>query len=205
MVMFVPRRTFFATVACSLIGAGVMAQTVDSPTMEVGDKWTFRFTNTGDKREPYTYTNEVKAVDGTSAWIYGETKQPNARNPKYVNRYETKSLELIEIFEFDQAAPNGNGKRLVDRQANDRSLQFPMSVGLTYTVKQKWDNGNGFTEYKAEVQAYEKVKVEAGNLMHFGSSTPVSGTTLEVRAIQDARSGPGGIRQAPGTSSRANI
>lgn len=168
MVMFVPRRTFFAAVACSLMGAGVMAQTVDSPPpMEVGDKWTYRFTNTGDKREPYTYTNEVKAIDGTSTWIYGETNQPNSRFPKYVNRYDTKSAELVEILEFDPAAPNGAGKRRVDRQANDKSLQFPLSVGLTYTVKQKWDNGNGFTEYKAEVQAYEKVKVEAGEFDAF--------------------------------------
>lgn len=168
MAIFVPRRTFFAAVACSLMGASVMAQSVDSPPpMETGDKWTFRFTNMGDKREPYIYTNEVKAVDGTSTWMYGESKQPNARNPKYVNRYEAKSVEVIEVFEFDPASPNGAGKRLADRQSNDRLLQFPLSVGTTYSVKQKWDNGNGFTDYKAEVQAFEKVKVEAGEFDAF--------------------------------------
>ena len=48
------------------------AQTLDAPTAPVaGDKWTYQFHNKGDKREPYQYSHQVKAVDGPSAWIQG--------------------------------------------------------------------------------------------------------------------------------------
>ena len=60
---------------------------------EVGDKWTYRFHNKGDKREPYALTNQVKAVDGTSAWIYGESQQVNSQLPRYVWRYDIKRAE----------------------------------------------------------------------------------------------------------------
>jgi hypothetical protein len=41
-------------------------------------------------------------------------------------------------------------------------LQFPLTVGKEYKVKRNWDNGRGFDEYTAQVQAFEKIKVEAG-------------------------------------------
>lgn len=129
--------------------------------MEVGDKWTFRFHNKGDKREPYTVTNEVKSLDATSAWLHGETQQPNVP-PKYVWRYDLKRAGNLERFELDPAAPNGAGKRTLDLQKNDAALQFPLAVGKKFAVKEIWNDGNGFTEYKAEVEAFERVKVEAG-------------------------------------------
>ena len=132
------------------------------PLMEVGDKWTARFHNKGDKREPYLFTNEVKAVDSTSAWICSETQEPNAQRPRALWRYDLKRADFLERFEFDPAAPNGAGNRLLNRQPNDDNLRFPLSVGKKYSVKSHWDNGEGYTELKAEVQAFEKVKVEAG-------------------------------------------
>lgn len=156
-------RKFLAAMGFGLLAAAAWAQTLDAPpALELGDRWTYRFTNTGDKREPYVYVHEAKTLDDASVWLYGESQQPNAQPPKYVWRYDVKHAEFVERFAFDPAAPNGAGKRLADRQGNNDSLQFPLAVGKTYAVKQKWDNGNGFTEYKAEVQAFEKVKVGAG-------------------------------------------
>ena len=139
------------------------AQTLDAPMAPVaGDKWTYQFHNKGDKREPYQYSHQVKAVDGPSAWLQGESREPNARRPRYVWRHDIARNEGVELFEPDDAAPHGAGTRVVDRTKIDGWLQFPLAVGKKYTVKRAWDNGRGFDEYSAEVQAFEKVKVEGG-------------------------------------------
>ena len=156
-------------VACAVIlySQGASAQTIETPpVLDVGDKWTYRFHNIGDNREPYQFSSAVSAVDGTSAWIYGEDQRTNAQPPKWVWRMDLKRHEFLERFDFDPAAKNGAGKRTTDRKVDD-SLQFPLSVGKKYSVKQNWDNGNGYTEYKAEVQAFEKVRVAAGEFDAF--------------------------------------
>ena len=143
--------------------AAAWAQSVDiPPPLAIGDKWTFRFHNKGDKREPFLFSNEVKSVEPAVAWVYGESQETNSQNPKYVWRIDTNKFEFVERFQFDPAAPNGAGKLQVDRKANDAMLQLPLQVGKKYTVKSKWDNGRGFDELTAEVQAFEKIKVEAG-------------------------------------------
>ncbi len=152
-----------AALGACIVAFAAVAQTVDAPPAPtVGDKWTYRYHNKGDKREPYLYTQEVKFSDGASAWLHGDSQEPNARRPKYVWRVDVAKAAFVERFELDPAATNGAGKRVTDRQANDSWLQFPMAVGSKFKVKSNWDNGQGFDEYTAEVQAFEKVKVEAG-------------------------------------------
>lgn len=151
------------TLLLGFFSFSVGAQTLDAPALPgVGDKWTYRFHNKGDKREPYLYSNQIKTIDGDSAWVYSETNETNARYPRSVWRQEMRSAEFVERFEFDEAAANGAGKSIVNRAKNDKWLQFPLAVGKKYTVKRHWDNGNGFDEFTAEVQATEKVKVEGG-------------------------------------------
>jgi hypothetical protein len=152
-----------ATLLLAAITCGAAAQTLESPIAPVvGDKWTYQNHNKGDKREPYLYSNQVKAIDGASAWIQGESKETNARLPRYVWRHDVAKAENIELFEPDDAAANGAGKRVVDRSKNDALLQFPLAVGKKYKVKRNWDNGRGFDDLEAEVQAFEKIKVAAG-------------------------------------------
>ena len=136
MIQLTRAQKLWFTVGCGLLAVAARAQTVDAPTIAVGDKWTYRFHNQGDKREPYLFYNEVKAVDNASAWLYGESQQPNAQPPKYVWRMDLKRAEYLERFEFDPAAANGAGKRLINRQTNDDSLQFRLSVGKKYALKQ---------------------------------------------------------------------
>ena len=163
MIKFLPSIRFWSAVCGSLLSGVVWAQTVDAPpVVSVGDKWTYRFHNIADKREPYLFTNEVKSLDGESAWIYADSMDPGAQPAKSIWRMDLRRAEFVERFEFDPAAQNAAGKPLVDRRANDISLQFPLAVGKKYKVKQNYDNGTGFTEYNAEVEAMEKVKVEAG-------------------------------------------
>lgn len=139
------------------------------PTMTVGDKWTYQFHDQGNKRDPYLYTNEVQRVDALSAWLYSETQDPAEQTPKSIWRYDLKRAGLMERFAFSETAPNGVGSRVNDRQKNDDLLQFPLEVGKKYAVKWFWrnENGEGYTDYKAEVEAFEKVRVLAGEFDAF--------------------------------------
>lgn len=163
MTLSIPSLRGVASLLLVLAASGASAQTQDAPIAPVaGDKWTYQHHNKGDKLEPYLYSHQVKKIDGTSAWIQGESRQPNARRPAFVVRQDTARLENVELFEFDAAAPNGAGQRVYDRSKVDGWLQFPLAVGKKYTVKRTWDNGEGFDELTAEVKAFEKVKVQAG-------------------------------------------
>lgn len=161
-------RKLCAALACSLLATITWAQTMDAPpTMVVGDKWTYRVNDKGNNKDPYLYTNEVKSVDGASAWLYSETQDPKAAAPKYVWRYDLKRAGFMERFDFDATAPNGAGRRTIDWQPSDDFLQFPLTVGKKYAAKRFWADGKGYTEYKAEVEGFEKIKVEAGEFDAF--------------------------------------
>lgn len=156
-------RRVWVSIGFCVSAAAALAQTIQTPTPpSVGDKWTYRFHNTGDKHEPYLFTNEVQSIDATSAWVLGESQDPKARNPKYVWRYDLKRAEFVERFVFDPSKPNGAGRRTLNRQSADPEIQFPMAVGQKFTLKQAWNNLEGYDDFKVEVQAYEKIRVEAG-------------------------------------------
>lgn len=40
-------------------------------------------------------------------------------------------------------------------------------MGKEWTVKETWGDGNGYTEHKAKVEGFEKIKVEAGEFEAF--------------------------------------
>ncbi len=154
---------FGAALAACTVAFASWAQTLEAPPApETGDKWTYRFHNKGDKRDPYLYSSKVNFIDGTSAWLHGESQEVNAPLPKYVWRFDLLRADFVDRFEFDPAASNGIGRRTISRESNSAMVAFPVSVGKKYKVKLNWDNGRGFDELDAEVLAFEKVKVEAG-------------------------------------------
>lgn len=137
------------------------AQKLDAmPPMQVGDKWTFRYHNIGDRREPYIFTSEVRRVEGNNVWLYGETLDPNTNIPKYWWRYDIKRAGLMESFVYDENAPESRGKRVANNQKNDDPFQFPLEVGKKWAVREFWDDG--YIDLKAEVETIEKIKTEAG-------------------------------------------
>ncbi len=149
--------------AFSVFAVAASAQKLEAaPQMQVGDKWTYRYHNTGDRREPYTFTNEVKRINGSDAWMYGESTESNTEHPKFWWRYDHKRGDFMERFVHQESAPNGLGSRIADRQKSEDLLQFPLELGKKYNAKQFWTNGDGYTDWKVEVQAFEKIKTEAG-------------------------------------------
>lgn len=138
------------------------AQKADAPLFEVGDKWTYKFTNIGDRRDPFTFFNQTMHVDQNSAWLYGETQDPNSRGPQFAWRYDNKRAGLMEGFAINLKNADKLGGRRTNNMPNDDLLKFPLEIGKEWPVKETWGNGEGYTEFKAKVESFEKVKVEAG-------------------------------------------
>ena len=161
--MFEPRvlRSFLLFTAIAFVSTA-WAQKADAPAPEVGDKWTYKFTNIGDKREPTSFFNQVMHVDNQSAWLYGETTNTQAGDPQFAWRYDLKRAGPMERFRIDLNSSNKLGRRDRNNQPNDDWLKFPMEVGKEWTVKSIWNNGQGHDDYKAKVDAFEKIKVQAG-------------------------------------------
>lgn len=165
---FTPPRKFWAnlSVAAGLaltLHGGVSAQTLDAhPEFDVGDKWTYRVHNKGDRKEPYLFTNQAFKSEAGSGWIYGETKEPNSRRPQFIWRYDYQRADLKEGFAFNPQKPTTPGPRFANNQPQDDLVQLPLNVGKRYAVKFDWNDGNGFNKYDVEVEAFEKIRTEAG-------------------------------------------
>jgi hypothetical protein len=143
------------------------AQKAEAPLFEVGDKWTYKFTNLGDRRDPYTFFNQTMHVDQNSAWVYGETQDPNSREPQFAWRYDNKRAGFMESFSINLKNADKLGGRRTNNMPNDDLVKFPLEVGKEWPVKLTWGNGEGYSEYKAKVESFEKIKVEAGEFEVF--------------------------------------
>jgi hypothetical protein len=145
------------------------AQKLDTaPNLEIGDKWTYKFTNTGDRREPYIFTRQAVEITSDSVWLHGETMNPDATDKKSVWRYDIKRADILEGFRWNENAANKRGSRNSDGLLkSDDFMKFPLEVGKKWEVKEVWSNGQGHTDWKAEVIAFEKIKTEAGEFDAF--------------------------------------
>jgi len=121
----------------------------------------------GDRREPTTFFNVVTHIDNDSAWLYGETTDPQSRAPQFAWRYDLKRSGFMESFVINLNSADKLGDRRTNNMPNDDVLKFPLEVGKQWSVKEAWGNGRGYTEYKAKVEAFEKIRVEAGEFESF--------------------------------------
>lgn len=133
-----------------------------NPLFEVGDKWTYSFQNIGDKKQPETYSHQAFKSDTDSGWIFGESDNPSASRKNYVLRYDYKRGDRMEGFNFDPSKADFRGKRYGNWMPGEDKIQFPLSVGKEYKFREEWSNGDGNTAYDVKVEAYEKIKVPAG-------------------------------------------
>lgn len=164
---FPPRKIWAKACAIGFILCAAQtlghAQTLQAQAeFDVGDKWTYRVHNKGDRLEPYVLTDQAFKSDAGSGWFFQETQEPNAPRKQAVWRYDYKRADRMEGFEFQPQSPSFSGARFSNRQPLEDYIQLPLLVGKKYTVKRDWDSGQGFDKLDAEVVAFEKVKTEAG-------------------------------------------
>lgn len=139
------------------------AQTLDiHPIFEMGDKWTYRYQNKGDRKDPYLYTSQAYLTKNGNAWLYVESQNPDANHKQAVQRYDYKRADVMEQFAFNPKKRSLRGKRFSNRQPMDDWIQLPMVIGKKYDIKEDWTNGEGNNKYDVEIEAFEKIKVEAG-------------------------------------------
>lgn len=130
------------------------------PVFKVGDEWKFRSQNLGDKREPVDYTNRIESVSSDDAWASGT----NAGGDRWWWQIDAKQAMYSKRFDFSETGENKRGKLARDSSSDTPLVQHPLEAGKSYKVKAAWVF-NGFkhdSEEKAEVVAFEKVKVPAG-------------------------------------------
>lgn len=132
------------------------------PPFEIGDRWTYREQNVGDRKDPFISVSQAFKSETSSGWIYFDSKNPDATRKKGVHRFDYKRGDVKESFAYDVAKPDFIGNRFSNFQPFDDIFQLPLTIGKKYNVKWEWSNGQGFDEYKIEVEAFEKVKIEAG-------------------------------------------
>jgi hypothetical protein len=132
-----------------------------APKLSVGDRWDFKQTDIGNKKEPISFSNEVKEANGEFAWLYGKSGAS-----EFWWKYDVKHAKNIERRKFSADAPDKRGEVAVSVEKNDSRIQFPLEVGKSYTVKEYWTNQEQTLdrELKVTVQSYEKVRIGAGEL-----------------------------------------
>lgn len=185
------QSTIFAALIVLCFQATAQPKIEAQPAMAVGDKWTYKFSNLGDRREPYTFTHQAARLSADSTWIYGESKEPEARRPQFLTRWDNKRAKAVESFMFNAKNPVQPGSRFANWQPQDDFVQFPLEVGKSWKVRFAFNDANvtSRTDYTVEVVAFEKIKVAAGEFDSFvlrgrGYWTCESGCSGSGRAEQ---------------------
>ena len=128
----------------------------------VGDKWTFRFKDRVDGFEQAgIVSREVVEIEGDYAW---ELFKTSSRPEPVWEKFDLKLRFLVERRAYSESTPSKRGEVTFDNTKSDPLIQHPLSVGKSYKAKIIFSNkfGNGYIDYTANVEALEKIKVEAG-------------------------------------------
>lgn len=165
--MLTPPRIIRAIflVITTVLASTAWAQKADAPTFEVGDKWTYKFTNIGDKRDPTSFFNQVMHLDNQSAWIYGESTDTQAANPQFAWRFDLKRAGFMERFLIDPTSNNKLGVRNFNNQPNDDLLKFPLEVGKEWAVKETGPMGKALQSTKQRLTLLKKSKWKRASSM----------------------------------------
>ncbi len=151
-----------AFLVCTALSTAHAQPIQAQPQFDIGDKWTYRITNKGDMKQPYLMTSQAFKTDADSGWLYEETQEPDAKRKRSIWRNDYKRGVKLEAFAFQTLGPTQPGEMFFDGKPYDDYMQYPLIVGRKYAVQRKSLGNNGYTKFDAEVEAYEKVRIEAG-------------------------------------------
>lgn len=166
------RKTFVSLMACGLLAVTLVATAQDgntpvaAPTYKVGDSWKMQLHDLANKQEPTWDSRSVTDAGEKEVQIAGV----DSANRKLVWVYDPKVAKLVSRHKFSESAPNKRGDLDANLSDSDSLVQFPLKLGSKYPVKVNWTNTQGHkgnSDMKAEVLAFEKVKVPAGEFDAF--------------------------------------
>lgn len=152
----------------ALIGSPVawaqdVIRVAEVPNFAVGDEWQLSSQIISDRGNPVASTERVESVDINSVWISSK----GADQVRNWHSLDSKHSRKSARFDFDDNASDKRGKKTSE---GDSKIQFPIEVGKTYKIKQKWVNSRGTegtSDMSATVKSLEKVTVAAGQFEAF--------------------------------------
>jgi hypothetical protein len=154
----VPRPSFFAVLVLVFVTAPALAQRADPPDVKVGDQWQFV--------EYYT----VASTKPNRAWVITAVTPTGI-----VGTDNGEPLKLTRNMNVLESSTN--------RNSNPKVLNFPLEVGKRWQYSNTWffkpKGSTGTIAVDISVQAYEKVKVPAGEFDAFriAATEKLSGTS----------------------------
>ena len=142
---------------------GSHGQSLDHPSsFDLGDKWTYAYTNLAENKSPFTYTMLTIKADEQAGFLYVESEDPmpSART-KYILRFEYAMARDTAGYEYTQ--PGILGDSYFKYESSTGDFQFPLFHGKKYSVEfpAVGLNPKSFS-YRGEVFGPVKVKVPAG-------------------------------------------
>lgn len=132
-----------------------------APVFKVGDSWKFQLHDIGNKKEPTWFINTVTLVDDKQV----VTLDDNSEGRKFWSIYDVPSQKPQLRFAYVEAAPDKRGRKTGDWSGNDAEVQFPLEVGRNWSIQEKSPRLEN--ELKAEVTAYERIRIQAGEFDAF--------------------------------------
>lgn len=136
-------------------------QRADAPEHRVGDEWRYRVQDIGNRRQPSEIHERVQSISGPAVWLLGA----EAGSPSYWKLLDAKTARPLARHGYDANAADQRGAKTGDQSASDAEVQFPLELGKTYKIAERWINssgGHGTSDLKASVVAIEKVNHPSG-------------------------------------------
>lgn len=147
----------------AVTGSASTAFGTERPELEIGDSWTYKRVSIPSNQVTGSYTQEItgRNGDGYVLHVEGQGIFVPAKG---------LSKNLGRVVEFD------------GKTSDSKWLEFPLSAGKTWKVRDDWKNQNGstgFDDLTYKVEGDEEITVEAGTftavrIAGIGSWTNVS-------------------------------
>lgn len=136
------------------------------PVYKVGEQWSFRNEFKLPQRSPSNWIERVERASDKEVWIL-RTAGGGQRTWRLM---DALTGGLKNEFGFDANSANQLGLMRREISPEAAIAQFPLEVGKSYPVFQKWvapQGNSGTSDLKAKVAAFEKIKFDSGEIDAF--------------------------------------
>ena len=134
----------------------------EAPSYMVGEQWRYHHETKPTQNPPAEWVERVERAGDKEVWIL--RTRSGQRSWRLI---DAQNGGLKGEFEYDESSPNQVGLVRREHLPTAAVTQFPLEVGRSYPVFQKWVNsqGNsGTSDLKAKVAAFEKTKFNNGDV-----------------------------------------
>lgn len=160
---YVSTLAFAAAVSLSMPLFGQDPKPIaETPMYKVGEQWRYLHETKPSQNPPAEWVERVERASEKEVWIL------RTRNGQRSWRLiDAQNGRLKGEFAFDESSASQVGLVRREHLPTAAVAQFPLEVGKSYPVFQKWvspQGNNGTSDLKAKVTAFEKTKLSTGEV-----------------------------------------